>query len=332
MSDAEIQYDIAFSFAGEDRYYVEQVALALREKGVKVFYDNFETISLWGKDLYQYLSDIYSKKSRLVVIFISESYSKKLWTNHELRAAQERAFNEKSEYILPARFDDAVIPGIHQTTGYIGLTNRSPNEFSELIIQKLVSLGHSIPSDILRRDYFSKNIIPSQSKESISITTKCDNSPIMGCSIALVSENGIAILSKTDVNGVATFKINVRKIYDILISHQSFPGYVINNFDPINDIEINLPQQENIGSQIIRSTGYIPIISGRLNPILDRLGRTYLYADNISINNGSPQPVDFKIDCPLELEDLNGTICLISFKYIKSNIFLIQYMYRSISN
>ena len=47
-------------------------------------------------------------------------------------------------------------------------------------------------------------------------------------------------------------------------------------------------------------------MSGRLNPILDTLGRTYLYAENIAIAGGKTQPVDFVINRPLTLEDSQG--------------------------
>ena len=43
-----IEFDIALSFAGEDREYVDQVANLLRNAGVKVFYDLFEEANLWG--------------------------------------------------------------------------------------------------------------------------------------------------------------------------------------------------------------------------------------------------------------------------------------------
>ena len=46
------KYDIALSFAGDDRGYVEQVADALKSNGIKVFYDRYERVALWGKDLY----------------------------------------------------------------------------------------------------------------------------------------------------------------------------------------------------------------------------------------------------------------------------------------
>lgn len=47
----DARYDVALSFAGEERPYVEAVADALRNAGVKVFYDDYEKVTLWGKDL-----------------------------------------------------------------------------------------------------------------------------------------------------------------------------------------------------------------------------------------------------------------------------------------
>ena len=105
-------YDVALSFAGEDREYVDQVANKLKDRGVKVFYDLFEEADLWGKDLYVHLSEIYQVRAKFTVMFISKSYGEKLWTNHERRAAQARAFQEAQEYILPARFDETQIPGV----------------------------------------------------------------------------------------------------------------------------------------------------------------------------------------------------------------------------
>jgi hypothetical protein len=130
-------YDIALSFAGEDRSYVEQVAKALVVAGVKVFYDNLETEALWGKNLYSHLSDVYRKRARFTVMFISRWYAEKQWTNFERQAAQARAFAESREYILPARFDDTELPGMLPTTAYVSLRDRSPIEVAQLILKKL---------------------------------------------------------------------------------------------------------------------------------------------------------------------------------------------------
>jgi len=132
------KYHVALSFAGEDREYVEAVAKVLRREGVRVFYDKFEDVSLWGKDLYEHLSDIYQNQAMYTVMFISKAYRDKLWGNHERKAAQARAFAENKEYILPAVFDKSVeIKGVLRTTGYISLGKLTPQQFAQKIITKL---------------------------------------------------------------------------------------------------------------------------------------------------------------------------------------------------
>ena len=42
-------YQVALSFAGEQRSYVEEVARHLDARSVAVFYDRFEEAYLWGK-------------------------------------------------------------------------------------------------------------------------------------------------------------------------------------------------------------------------------------------------------------------------------------------
>lgn len=131
------KYDVALSFSGEDRKYVEEVALQLKGHGVKVFYDKFEEDNLWGKNLYDYLNTVYTKNAKYTVMFISKHYKEKVWTNHEREAMQERAFESSSEYILPVRFDDTIIPGIRSTTGYIDLRNQDPSYLVGLILKKV---------------------------------------------------------------------------------------------------------------------------------------------------------------------------------------------------
>lgn len=130
-------YDIALSFAGEDRIYADDLANRLKAKGVKVFYDIFEQENLWGKNLYDHLSEVYSKKARYCLMFLSAHYAKKAWTNLERKSAQERAFRENSEYILPVRLDDTQIPGIHETIGYIDLRTTSILNLSDMVLRKL---------------------------------------------------------------------------------------------------------------------------------------------------------------------------------------------------
>lgn len=133
----DFDYDIAFSFAGEDRSIVEQLASKLTEERVRVFYDAYEKAALWGKDLYQHLQSVYKDRARYCVVFVSAAYADKLWTRHELKQAQARAFKEHREYILPVRLDDTEIPGLNATTGYIDLRQHTVEELQKVVLQKL---------------------------------------------------------------------------------------------------------------------------------------------------------------------------------------------------
>lgn len=141
INDKIYKYDIALSFAGEDRAYVEKVAKYLTDKGIRVFYDTYEQVELWGKDLYIHLADVYQNKAQYCIIFISKFYKEKLWTSHEMRAAFARAFSSSSEYILPARFDDTEITGINYTLGYIDLRVTSPKLLADYAIKKVKGKG-----------------------------------------------------------------------------------------------------------------------------------------------------------------------------------------------
>lgn len=133
-------YDVALSFAGEDRPHAEALAASLKAQGIRVFYDAYE--DLWGEDLYVHLHEIYNRRARFCVLFVSAHYAAKLWTNHELRAAQERALEQKSAaYILPVRIDETTIPGLHKTLGYVKLS-----EGVETIAKRLVAKVKRAPT------------------------------------------------------------------------------------------------------------------------------------------------------------------------------------------
>ncbi|MGD0077397.1 MAG: TIR domain-containing protein [Sedimentisphaerales bacterium] len=135
IEDTDV-YEIVLSFAGEDREYVERVAEYLKKKDVRCFYDKYEEVTLWGKDLAEHLDKVY-RSARFCVMFISRHYAEKLWPNHERHSALARAVKEKGEYILPARFDDTQVPGVRHTLGYVDLRSKSPDELGYMILQKL---------------------------------------------------------------------------------------------------------------------------------------------------------------------------------------------------
>lgn len=103
------KFSVGLSFAGEQRSYVQDVVLSLKEKDVSVFYDRFHEVDLWGCDLVDTLHDLYSERFDLVIVFVSEDYVKKDFTNLERHAALSTAIRKAEKYILPVKFDSAFI-------------------------------------------------------------------------------------------------------------------------------------------------------------------------------------------------------------------------------
>ncbi|MDE0134280.1 MAG: putative DNA binding domain-containing protein [Acidimicrobiaceae bacterium] len=80
------------------------------------------------------------------------------------------------------------------------------------------------------------------------------------------------------------------------------------------------------GSTIFaEATGHIPRLRGRLNPILDTHGRTYIYADNVAVNQGQQQPVHFALGEPLDMVDSDGNRLEVVVVDIVGRSALLQY-------
>ena len=114
------EFDVCLSFAGEDRAVAERIANSIKRNRMKrrVFYDDFEKVTLWGEELARYLHQIYSEQSKFCVILFSHAYSRKAWTRHEYRAALTRVVQERGPYILPVALDVAAVPKEFESVGY----------------------------------------------------------------------------------------------------------------------------------------------------------------------------------------------------------------------
>lgn len=133
----EYEYDVAISFAGEEREFARTLANNLKSKNLTVFFDEFEKEKLWGMNLYDHLSKVYSDSAKFCIMIISNNYAKKNWTNLERQNAQARAFRENREYILPIRLDDSKIPGLPETIGYVSYPEISVDKIVDMVYSKL---------------------------------------------------------------------------------------------------------------------------------------------------------------------------------------------------
>ena len=134
------KYDVALSFAGENRNFAEVVAKMLRSQNVEVFYDKFNAAELWGEDLSVEFRKIYSVDSQYCIMILSDYYIEKVWPRVELKNAIEKGIQEKGEaYILPVRLDDfsGEVPGLSNIIGYISASSKEPEKVVNHFLQKI---------------------------------------------------------------------------------------------------------------------------------------------------------------------------------------------------
>lgn len=130
-------YQVALSFAGEQREYVEDVAIHLQRRSIALFYDGFEQISLWGTDGVEAFHEAIAHRAAYVVMFISREYVQKAWPTHERRSAFSRMVLNQEDCILPVRFDDTPVPGLPEAIIYLRARDFTPAELAANIAQRL---------------------------------------------------------------------------------------------------------------------------------------------------------------------------------------------------
>jgi len=306
------KYHVAFSFAGENRTYVESVFSYLKENSsLKVFYDRDNEIHLWGKNLLETFQDIYTRDAHFVVMFISADYVRKGFPMQERRYALDRSIESAKEYILLAKFDgDIDVPGIPTSMAYIDLSRCSPEEFAQKIIKKMTERGLYFGEHVIQKSC-SVNKFRSDTISRSTVTIKSENgAPIESVDVWMFKPNGTHNGWKSNANGQATFtKMKSGDFYTVFCAHPDYPAVIVDNHEAGFDISISMNKSSGIGSTMFDSTGYLPGLKGRLNPILDSSKRTYIYGDNIAINGSvDGQPKHFEFGENINLEDCDGNV------------------------
>jgi len=132
-------FDVAFSFPGEVRELVEQVANHLQKRLGKnsFFYDNNYVSQLARPSLDLLLQDIYRNRATLIVVFISEDYEKKNWCGIEFRAIREIIL-QKEDKVMFVRAGKGAVSGVFQIDGYIDAERFSPADIAKFIHERVL--------------------------------------------------------------------------------------------------------------------------------------------------------------------------------------------------
>jgi len=133
------EFDVALSFPGEVRGYIESVAAEL-ERIIgpnSYFYDNNYVAQLARPSLDDLLQDIYGNRSKLVVVFLCEKFQEKEWCGIEFRAIKEIIMKRQHEKVMFVKMDDGQVQGVFNTDGFIDARKHSPAEVATFIQERV---------------------------------------------------------------------------------------------------------------------------------------------------------------------------------------------------
>jgi hypothetical protein len=174
--------------------------------------------------------------------------------------------------------------------------------------------------------------IPAAETEPTPATTGIfahySGSPLPEVELLVLFPNKTWKHATTDENGKARVDLHTTHLpMTVYAAAPGFAAHLEHDWVPAyGGMEIKMQSLQDGGSVIFpEATGYIPGLSGRLNPIRDTSDRTYLYASNIAINNGQQQPVHFIPGEDLRLTDADGRELTVRIIAIIGRSALIEY-------
>lgn len=106
--NGQYKYDVAISFAEEDRLIALNIARALELQGLKTYYYPDNIPDDLGQDITERLTKIYAEESASAVVIFSENYFKeeRTYTRIELEAIKKRMKEETDiVYMIPVKPD-----------------------------------------------------------------------------------------------------------------------------------------------------------------------------------------------------------------------------------
>lgn len=170
---------------------------------------------------------------------------------------------------------------------------------------------------------------PQSSPAIVVVTVRTEGVPHRGATVLALFPNNTWKSAATDEHGEARLDLHsVNLPMTVFVAGTGVAGHVEHDWLPSQrPLAVELSPMPSGGSVIFaESTGDIPGLFGRLNPILDTLQRTYLYASNIAINGGEPQPVTFLPETEeLHLTDADGHERLIRILAIRGRTSVLDY-------
>lgn len=150
--------------------------------------------------------------------------------------------------------------------------------------------------------------------------------PLAGAKVVALYPNKTWMEGETDTFGRVGFGFHSELPITVFCAAPGHRASVERDWHPPEPLSVQLDTLPMGGSEVFtEGTGHLPDLTGRLNPVLDDQDRMYLYATNIAIDEGKPQPVYFKLNQDLRLTDVNGSEWIVRFVEMIGKSVLLEY-------
>ena len=161
-----------------------------------------------------------------------------------------------------------------------------------------------------------------------TVSVRESGRPVSGADLLVLFPNATWKRATTDQDGDARLDLYSTTLpMTVFVAASGYAAHVERDWIPSrHGLAVTLRPLVRGGSVIFeKATGPVPGLRGRLNPKRDAFDRTYLYADNIAINDGQPQPVHFTPGEDLRLTDAGGVAMTVRVIEIVGRAALVEY-------
>ena len=161
-----------------------------------------------------------------------------------------------------------------------------------------------------------------------TVTVHSGGEPLAGIDVLVLFPNKTWVRATTDESGNAALNLYTTNLpMTVYASGRGYAAGLKRGRMPNRDGLLLALEPVKSGGAVIfpQRTGQVPGLRGRLSPIRDTSDRTYLYADNIAIEEGRQQPVPFRTGKPIRLTDAHGAECSVTIVDIVGQSRLIEY-------
>lgn len=129
----DYEFDLAISFAGENRDLAQFMTEQFTELDISVFYDRHYEDNYLGELWDDRFQSVFGKRSRLVVALLDKRHREKIWPTFERDCFRERVGNDE---VIPIFLDRTVFAGIPQSL--VSIHFPRPEELSDEVKDRII--------------------------------------------------------------------------------------------------------------------------------------------------------------------------------------------------